>query len=101
MPIAEHPLKQSEETFFARDLEQKLQMWRHREGLAAPMRVMMEMQAYKRVGRLPFLSSSRVHMDVITGNDENIDFSTFLGTDEFSERLSTPQAVAERKANIH
>lgn len=95
--LTDHPLKSSEETFAQRELEKNLQMLRRNEGLAAPMRIMMEMQAFRKVGRLPFLPSSRVHMDVITGRDDIIDFSDYLGAEEFSENLYNPQSMAEKK----
>lgn len=98
--LSDHPLKSSEETFAQREIETNLQLLRRNEGIAAPMRIMMEMQAFKKVGRLPFLPSSRVHLDVIAGRDETIDFADFLGSDEFSERLSQPHAVAEKKLNF-
>lgn len=98
--INEHPLKASEETFAQNELETNLQMLRRYEGIAAPMKIMMEVQAYKKVGRLPFLPSSRLHLDVITGRDETIDFSTYLGGEEFSERLYNPQETAEKKMNF-
>lgn len=98
--ITDHPLKASEETFAQRELETNLQMLRRNEGLAAPMRIMMEMQAFRKVGRLPFLPSSRVHMDVITGRDDIIDFGDYLGAEEFSENLYNPQAMAEKKLNF-
>lgn len=98
--LGDHPLKASEETFAQRELETNMQMLRRNEGLAAPMQIMMEMQAYKKVGRLPFLPSSRVHLDVITGRDETIDFGDFLGSGEFSERLSQPHVMAEKKLNF-
>lgn len=98
--MLDHPLKKSEETFMAKTLETDMQMLRRNEGMGAPMRIMMEMQAYKRVGRLPFLPSSRVHLDVISGRDETIDFSDFLGADEHNESLCAPQAVAEKKLNF-
>lgn len=98
--MLDHPLKASEEAHLTKELEFDMQMLRRNEGLAAPMRIMMELNAYKQVGRLPFLPSSRVHMDVITGRDETIDFSDFLGTEEFSERLCHPQTVAEKKLNF-
>lgn len=96
----EHPLKALEENNFDRSLQMDMQILRRREGLAAPMRIMMEMKAYKQVGRLPFLPSSRVHLDVITGRDETIDFADFLGAEEFSERLCHPQVFAEKKLNF-
>lgn len=96
----DHPLKASEETFAQKELETNMQMLRRNEGIAAPMKIMMEMQAFKQVGRLPFLPSSRVHLDVITGRDETIDFNDFLGAEEFSERLCQPQVMAEKKLNF-
>lgn len=98
--MSDHPLKKSEETFAVRTLETNLQMLRRNEGIAAPMRIMMEIQAFKHVGRLPFLPSSRVHLDVITGRDETIDFADFLGSEEYTETLCAPQAVAEKKLNF-
>lgn len=98
--LSDHPLKAAEETFAQRELETNLQLLRRNEGIAAPMRIMMEIQAFKKVGRLPFLTSSRVHLDVITGREETIDFGDFLGTDEFSERLSQPHEMAEKKLNF-
>lgn len=96
----DHPLKASEETFAQRELETNLQLLRRNEGLAAPTRIMMEMQAYRKVGRLPFLKSSRVHLDVIAGRDETIDFGDYFGAEEFSEKMYNPQAMAEKKLNF-
>lgn len=101
MTHTDHPLKKSEDSYLSNELEQQIQVFRRHEGLGGPMRLMMEMQAYKRVGRLPFLPSSRVHMDVILGRDETIDFTDFLGTEEFSEKMSSPQAIAEKKVNFN
>lgn len=98
--IGDHPLKVSEETYVQREFDTNLQMLRRNEGIAAPMKIMMEMQAYKKVGRLPFLPSSRVHLDVITGRDETIGFGDFLGSEEFSERLIQPNVLAEKKLNF-
>lgn len=99
--MGDHPLKVSEETFAQRELETNLQMLRRNDGLATPMKIMMEMQAYQKVGRLPFLPSSRVHLDVITGRDETIDFGSYLGTEEFAERLYKPHEVTEKKLSLN
>lgn len=95
-----HPLKLSEESFKQSGLERDLAMLDRYEGSAAPMRILMEVQAFKHVGRLPFLPSSRAHLDVITGRDEMIDFSDFLGGDEFAEKLNQPHAVVEKQLKI-
>lgn len=95
-----HPLKLVEQNFRKTGLDRDLQMLGRYEGAAAPMKIMMEMQAFKNVGRLPFLPSSRAHLDVITGRDEMIDFTDFLGQEEFSERLTQPHAVIEKNLKI-
>lgn len=97
---AVHPLKLSEESYRNTGLERDLAMLSRYEGTAAPMRIMMEMKAFQQVGRLPFLPSSRVHLDVITGRDELIDFSDFLGNEEFAEKLYQPHAVVEKQLKL-
>lgn len=99
--MGDHPLKASEETFAQREMETNLQMLRRNNGIAQPMKIMMEMQAYQKVGRLPFLPSSRVHLDVIAGRDETIDFNSYLGGNEFAERLYKPHEIADKKLNLN
>lgn len=43
---------------------------------------------------------SNAHLDVLSGRDEMIDFSDFLGGAEFSERLTNPHAVVAKQLNI-
>lgn len=99
--LGDHPLKVSEETFAQREMETNLQMLRRNNGIAQPMKIMMEMQAYQKVGRLPFLPSSRVHLDVITGRDETIDFNSYLGGNEFAERLYKPHEIVDKKLKLN
>ncbi|KAJ8952971.1 hypothetical protein NQ314_007447 [Rhamnusium bicolor] len=42
------------------------------QGLHAPLRIAMELKSAKRIGRLPFLSSSNVMHDALTGRDLEI-----------------------------
>lgn len=95
--LMDHPLKESEASFENKALEMNMRMLRQHEGAGAPMRIMMELNAYKRVGHLSCLPSSRPHLDVITGRDELIDFTDFLGGAEFSERLHNPHEAVEKK----
>lgn len=97
--LKDHPLKASEANFENKALGLNMRMLRQHEGLGAPLRIMMEMNAYKRVGHLSCLPSSRIHLDVITGRDEMIDFTDFLGGAEFSERLINPHEAVEKKFN--
>lgn len=100
-----------------------MQMLRTREGLHAPLKIAMERQAFKTVGRLPCLQSryaatinaqntktqklhfmiylfSNAHLDVLSGRDELIDFTDFLGGAEFSEKMTNPHAVVAKHFNI-
>jgi len=95
-----HPLKSSEENFEKNAFERDMQMLRKYEGLHAPLKLAMERHAFKNVGRLACLPSSNAHLDVLSGRDEMIDFSDFLGGHEFSEKLTNPHAVVAKHLNI-
>lgn len=100
--MGDHPLKASEATFAQQELETNLQMLRRSDGLGTPLKMMMEMQAFQKVGRLPFLPSSRVHLDVLAGRDEVIDFNSYLGGEEFAERrLHKPQETIDNKLRLN
>lgn len=100
--LGDHTLKASEETFVQQEWETNLQMLRRSDGLGAPLKMMMEMQAVQKVGRLPFLPSSRVHLDVLTGRDETIGFESYLGGDEFAERrLHKPHQTVDNKLRFN
>lgn len=75
-------------------------MLREREGLSAPLKISMELNSFKTVGRLPFLQSSNLHRDVLLGRDETIEFSDFLNVPEMSEFNRQPHVVVEKHLNI-
>ncbi|XP_059611978.1 proteasome maturation protein [Phlebotomus argentipes] len=95
-----HPLKLSEENFEAHRNTLNMNMLRNREGLHAPLKMTMEVQAVKKTGRLPFLQSSNASLDSLTGRDLNIDFSDFLSAPEFCEHIRQPHAVTEKSLGI-
>jgi proteasome maturation protein len=70
------------------------------QGLHAPLRLKMELQAADKVGRLPFLPSSGLMGEVLTGRDEEIGFEDILNTAEFREQLAQPHAVVERHLGL-
>lgn len=77
-----------------------MQMLREREGLAAPLKISMELNSVAKIGHLPFLPSSNLHRDVLLGRDEIVDFSDYLNTPEFSEFTRQPHAVVEKQLGI-
>jgi proteasome maturation protein len=75
-------------------------MLRNAQGLHAPLRLKIELEAAKKVGRLPFLPSAGLMSDVLTGRDEEIGFDDILNTAEFREQLAQPHAVVERHVGL-
>lgn len=75
-------------------------MLRNREGLAAPLKLTMELKSVSKVGHLPFLPSSNVARDVLTGRDELIDYTDIFNLAENSEIMAQPHAVMEKNLGI-
>ncbi|XP_052871190.1 proteasome maturation protein-like [Anopheles cruzii] len=96
-----HPLKQSEQNYAQHSHNLNMQMLRKREGLAAPLKLTMELKAVSKVGHLPFLPSTNVARDVLTGRDEMIEFSDIYNTEEHQEIMRQPHAVMEKTLGIH
>jgi len=95
-----HPIKASVENYDTHRHNLNMQMLREYEGLAAPLKITMELQSVAKTGHLPFLPSSNLHRDVLLGRDEVVDFSDFLCTEEFAEFNRQPHAVVEKKLGI-
>ncbi|XP_043267776.1 proteasome maturation protein [Venturia canescens] len=95
-----HPLEASERNFHKNRLQREMVMLRNIQGLHAPMRLAMELKTADKVGRLPFLHSSKVMRDVILGRDEEIGFEDILNTHEFREQMGQPHAIVEKQLGI-
>uniref|UniRef100_U5ES71 Putative proteasome maturation protein n=1 Tax=Corethrella appendiculata TaxID=1370023 RepID=U5ES71_9DIPT len=96
----DHPIKQSELKYDLHKHNLNMQILRNQEGLAAPLKITMELQSVNKVGRLPFLPSSNALRDSLTGRDERIEFSDFLNTEENSELMRQPHAVVEKSLGL-
>jgi proteasome maturation protein len=55
-----------------------LDLLKKTQGIHAPLRVMIERKIASGVGRLPFLKSSNLMLDVLEGRQEYLDFSDFF-----------------------
>ncbi|CAH1182651.1 unnamed protein product [Phyllotreta striolata] len=73
---------------------------RNIQGIHAPLRIAVEMKAAKKIGRLPFLPSSNIMHDVLTGNDFDIGPKDVFNTSEFMELSGQPHAVMEKSLGI-
>lgn len=74
-----------------------MNMLRNVQGIHAPLRISMELKAFQNVGRLPFLPSSNLSADIISGRDDYLDFSDILYPTDVHERMNQPYAVMEQK----
>ncbi|EDW64847.2 proteasome maturation protein [Drosophila virilis] len=96
-----HRLRDSELNYDDHKYNLNMQMLRNREGLGAPLRMGMERFAARQIGRLPFLQSSNMMDDVITGRCDEISFEDFLNLPEYNENLRQPHAVVEKSLGIY
>lgn len=69
---------------------------RNTQGLHAPLRISMELNAAKKIGRHAFLPSSNIMHDVLTGRDVEIGPEDIFNTSEFLEISGQPHAMMER-----
>lgn len=75
-------------------------MLRNTQGLHAPLKIAMELKAADKVGRFPFLQSSNIMKEVLTGKDIEIGFEDILGPPEFREIMGQPHAMVEKSLGI-
>jgi len=98
--MGHHPLEQLERTHRQRVDNSNFAMLKSLQGIHAPLRLMAERRAAARIGRLPFLVSSNLQMDVFEGSDDTIGFEDFLNDPEQSEVMGPPHMIVEKKIGI-
>ncbi|KAG8283648.1 hypothetical protein J6590_011016 [Homalodisca vitripennis] len=97
---ASHPLEESEGNYAAMRDATQMTVLRNTQGLHAPLRLTMERRAAQQVGRLPFLPSSNLQLEVLRGDDVTLDFCDILNTPDVKESLFMPHAVVERSLGL-
>ncbi|XP_069678661.1 proteasome maturation protein [Periplaneta americana] len=95
-----HTLEKGELQYAENRRKMDMMMLRNTQGLHVPLRLNMELQAAKKIGRLPFLPSSGFMADVLTGRDEEIGFEDILNTADFREQMAQPHAVVEKQLGL-
>lgn len=71
------------------------------QGKQAPLRLLAERNAASKIGRLPFMQSSNLMMDVLTGQDELIMPSNIFNNPlEFNEVQMPAHMNMEKSLNI-
>ncbi|XP_017857175.1 PREDICTED: proteasome maturation protein-like [Drosophila arizonae] len=79
---------------------QDMQMLRNQMGLALPLVMCMERFAVSQTGRLPFLRSSNLMDDVLTGRCSEISFADYLKRPDYEQPLRSPHIVMEELLGI-
>ncbi|XP_026765069.1 proteasome maturation protein [Galleria mellonella] len=95
-----HPLEYSEKNYHLNEEKMDMAMLRNIQGLHAPMKLTMEKKFASKVGRLPFLPSSNLQHDVLTGRYLDIGFEDILNTRDLCEVAGQPHAVVERSLGL-
>ncbi|XP_050672731.1 proteasome maturation protein [Leptidea sinapis] len=95
-----HPLEASEKKYHLNEEKMNMAMLRNIQGLHAPMKLSLERKFASKIGRLPFLPSSNLQHDVLTGRYLDIGFEDILNTPELREVAPQPHAFVERSLGI-
>ncbi|RZC35626.1 proteasome maturation protein, partial [Asbolus verrucosus] len=95
-----HPVELSELNYKKNQNKMNMAVLRNTQGLHAPLRIAMELKSAKKIGRLPFLSSSNVMLESLTGHDIEMDPSDIFNVPEFNEVAGFPHAVVERSLGL-
>ncbi|RUP50483.1 proteasome maturation factor UMP1 [Jimgerdemannia flammicorona] len=95
-----HPLEQRLKHWQETQYQLKLSMYRNLYGIHAPVRHLMERSIVSKVQRLPVLPSSNLGLEILTGQDETIDFEDFLNTPENSTDMLDVHAAMEHKLGM-
>ncbi|XP_074649977.1 proteasome maturation protein-like [Tubulanus polymorphus] len=90
-----HPLQASEQQFYSNEERQDLLMLRNTQGIHAPLKLQMERNVAKQIGRLPCFKSSNLMNDILTGKIYSIDFDDVLNTEP--ESVGNPHVLVEKK----
>ncbi|XP_045471280.1 proteasome maturation protein [Harmonia axyridis] len=95
-----HPLMLSEANYSKHRNNLDMTILRNTQGLHAPLRIGMEIKAAKKVGRLPFLTSSNIMFNTLKGRDIDIGPEDIFNQPEFSEVMGQPHAMVERSLGL-
>ncbi|OQV13666.1 putative Proteasome maturation protein [Hypsibius exemplaris] len=94
-----HPLEISQSLHRSNEEQIKYAMLRSTQGIHAPLRLQMEKFLVEQPTRFSVFPPSHLHLDVLNGRDETIDFEDVLNVPEYWERSVNPHVYLEKKAD--
>lgn len=98
---AAHPLEGIDQQCKANAEKMKFAVARSVQGLHAPLKLAFERKAAKEVGRLPFLPSSNLMLEVLEGTDDTISFEDIYNDPmEMIEVLRPPHLIMEKHLKL-
>ncbi|CDH58402.1 proteasome maturation factor ump1 [Lichtheimia corymbifera JMRC:FSU:9682] len=95
-----HPLEQRLDQWQESQWELKLNMARQVHGMHAPIKMMMEKEIVSKRQRMPVMPSSNLHLDILMGKDESIDFEDFLNDPSMSTDILDIHGAMEHKLKL-
>lgn len=95
-----HPLQEHLATYNEKMDAMNFSMLQKTQGIAGPLKLMVERDAASKVNRLPFLPSSNLMMDVLTGRDEDVSIEDIMGGTMEPELMGSPHMIMERKLGL-
>jgi len=98
--VGKHPLEALERTHKQRMDNNSYSLLKSMQGIHAPLRLMVERRAAQQIGRLPFLSSSNVMLEVLDGRDETIGFEDVLNDPTQPEVMAPPHMLIEKQLGV-
>ena len=95
-----HPLEHTERKWHEYKDKMDFVMLRNLQGVHAPLRLQMERKSASQVSRLPFLQSSNLMLDSLTGKLDTIEYEDILNVQTDAEVMGQPHAIVEKHSNL-
>ncbi|GAA5795329.1 proteasome maturation factor UMP1-domain-containing protein [Helicostylum pulchrum] len=95
-----HPLENRLDNWSETQWELKLNLARQAYGMHAPIKMMMEKSIVEKRQRMPIMPSSNMHLDILMGKDETIDYEDFLNDPSMSTDSIDFHTAMEHKLNL-
>ncbi|KAI9252137.1 proteasome maturation factor UMP1-domain-containing protein [Sporodiniella umbellata] len=98
--LPNHPLESRLSQWEETQWELKLNLARQAYGMHAPVKLMMERSIVEKRQRTPAMPSSNLHLDILMGKDETIDYEDFLNDPSLSTDSVDLHVSMERKLKL-
>ncbi|GAU88039.1 hypothetical protein RvY_00810 [Ramazzottius varieornatus] len=96
-----HPLELSELLNTDNYDQVRYAMLRSTQGIHAPLRLQMEKFLVEQPSRMSVFPPSHLHLEVLNGKDETIDFEDVLNAPEFWEKSVQAHVLMEKRADMY